>query len=188
VVAYVIIYLELGSTISLASWALIPQLVCTGLLLKVYLSWSDIFKLTNVIYLTFISWTLCFGLNLLGYFIPTDGTWPIWKCVLNSFGIPFGDSANNLSTLKSLFFAYNDAQSRLLKEITFTFDGGVAFSWLVFNVSFIAVLILVAKLVSKLWNKSGEIITSKFCFSCGRALISNVRFCPDCGTPIQLNN
>ena len=187
IIVYFVNFVQLESTLSLSTWALLPQLLCTYFLLKMYLNSNQSSLKMRETQWIFLTWLTTNVLNLLAFFIPEKPLWPIWKCILSSLGYPFGNGTSEYSPFKSHFYAYDSKQSDLLKKSIYVFDGGVMFSWLFFNMTIIALLLFFMRKRDNLESLDFSKHKINFCPSCGDALSGYVKFCSKCGNPIQSN-
>ena len=195
-----------------AFWALLPQLVLTLLMVRM---WPKTINASD-----WGEWAIPFaGLWLLIVFTTAisirihdpssyEGAWGFVHLFLAAVGVPtyvFINWANSVGSNAPLWGLFHTPWQREDGEVVYLLNFGVGFSWLLFNILFIILIVAVIRFEISLENnvstndpsnlseketkgylsiESKELpgaMTTSICASCGNVLKKGDKFCSNCG-------
>lgn len=195
-----------------AFWALLPQLVLTFLMVRKWPKTNnasdwDNWSAPRVGLWIIIVFSIAFSIRS---YDPSsyEGAWGFVLSVLAAVGIPTHvliNSANSAWSDSPFWGLFHTPWQREDGEVVYLFNLGIGFSWLLFNILFVILIVSVFRLENSLENNASAIepsyspeqkakedvsseskelpgaMTALDCASCGNELKKGDKFCSNCG-------
>ena len=166
----------------LTLWALLPQ---TALSIIIFYLWrKDEFPPNPNKFLRWVLslWLVTYLLSVLGwygYFIDIGKQWPGWSSFAQGFGFPVFISGAPLNGL------FHSGILRDGENLSWFFDGGISFSWLVFNILVTVSIFVMYRLIKSL---NGEGKKNGILCTCATPILGDGPACGTCGNILSLKN
>ena len=195
-----------------AFWALLPQLVLTFLMVRKWPKTDNASDWDNWATPMAGLWLLIVFMTAISirFYDPSsyEGAWGFALLVLAAVGIPtyaLINWANSVGSDAPLWGLFHTPWQREDGEVVYLFNLGIGFSWLLFNILFVILIVSVIRFEISLENnvstndpsnlsekkakgylstESKELpgaMTASICASCGNELKKGDRFCSNCG-------
>lgn len=178
-------WIRRGSEYSEWDWAYLPQLLFLIFLFVLASKRYLVSNPLNLVALIFFGWFSTYLISAWDWYFYEERSYPYWWGPLQSISFPIFDI--QMSSQAPLLGLFHSTDGNLFGNEGWYFDGGIAFSWLCFN---LLSIFLILRLLSQyflqdkkenLLNGSPNSKNSLFCRNCGVSVGSESMFCFRCG-------